>query len=191
MKLVVGVDHHRAKTLGTEKQCVDRNLQTIAGNLDVKMDLSITAGKQFASFVGDVNFGEESAGNRVDRFGGAHDFAEEFATGELCEIEVSGEAGMDGGRGALRNIQVNANGIGLREREELLGGAAVAGVDQCSDIHVAAGDDAAEGSVNMLEGFQFGEAMDVGLRGSDTGLFGGQIAGGVVHFLFGDAVGLD
>ena len=62
---------------------------------------------------------------------------------------------------------------------------------KCSEIHVAAGDDAAEGSVDMLEGFQFGEAMDVGLRGSDTGLFGGQIAGGVVHFLFGDAVGLD
>src|SRR5258705_12787946 len=102
MKLVVGVDYHRAKTLGTEKQCVDRNLQTIGGNLDVKMNLSITTGKQFASFVGDVNFGEESAGNRVDSFGGAHDFAEEFATGELREIEAGGGGGMDGGRGALR-----------------------------------------------------------------------------------------
>src|SRR5260370_38209266 len=97
MKLVVGVDYDSAKALGTEKQCVDRNLQTIAGDLDVKMDLSITAGKQFASFVGDVNFGEESAGNRVDRFGGAQDFAEEFATGELCEIEGRGHARMDGG----------------------------------------------------------------------------------------------
>src|SRR5258707_5247961 len=112
MKLVVGVDHHRAKTLGTEKQCVDRNLQTIAGNLDVKMNLSITTGKQFASFVGDVNFGEQSAGNRVDRFGGAHDFAEEFATGELREIEAGGEAGMDGGGGAFRNVCENTVGLG-------------------------------------------------------------------------------
>jgi len=108
---------------------------------------------------------------------GAHDFAEEVATGELREIEVSGEAGMDGGAPALlRNIHVNADGIGLREREKSCwGGAAVAGVDQCSEIHVAAGDDAAEGSVNMLEGFQFGEAMGHWLAKKATpACFGGQ-----------------
>jgi len=95
------------------------------------------------------------------------------------------------GRGALWNIYVNANGSVCASEKQLLGGTAIAGVDQCSDIPLRRVDNAAEGSVNMLEGFQFGEAMDIGLRRGDTGLFGGQIAGGVVHFLFGDAVGLD
>ena len=69
---------------------------------------------------------------------------------------------MNGRRVNFRHANVSANRIGLREIEEFLRRAAVACVDQISDIDVAARDDAAERRVDVLEGFELFEPAYVG-----------------------------
>src|ERR1043166_932208 len=102
------------------------------------MNLGIAAREQFAGFVGDIDLGEERAGNQINRFGGANDFALKFAARELRQIKNSGKTGMNGRGSALWNVNIHANGIGLREGEEQLCGTAISGVHQSTDIHVAA-----------------------------------------------------
>ena len=71
---------------------------------------------------------------------------------------------MDRGNVGLRNRNVHAQRIGLRQVEHLLGGgAAVARIDQRADVHIALRDDPGEWSVHVLEGFQVLETLDVGL----------------------------
>ena len=147
------------------------------------MNLRIAAGQEFASFVGNVDFGEKRTRSRVDRFRSANNAALEFAAGELGQLEMSREARTNRRSGAFRNIYVDANGIRLREREQELGGATVAGVDECSGIDIAASDHTAKRGVNVFKGFKFIQATNIRLRRSDGCLLCGQVSRGVVHFL--------
>src|SRR5882762_286475 len=128
------------------------------------MNLSVAAGKEFAGFIGNVDFGKQRSRSRVNGFGGTNDFAFYLAARKLSEFKSSDHAAPDGGCGALRNVHVNADWIGLRQRKELLRRAAVAGVDERASIHIAASDHATERRINMFEGFEFLEAMNVGQR---------------------------
>src|SRR6266702_51873 len=140
------------------------------------MDLRVATGQEFAGFVGNVDFRKKCARSRINRFRGANKFALEFAARELRQLKVSRKAGMDRRRRALRNIYIDANGIGLREREQELSRATVAGVDQRSDIDIATGDDAAKRRVNMFKRFEFIQTMNVCLCRSDRRLLCGQIS---------------
>jgi len=106
-------------------------------------------------------------------------------------LQVGAESRANRGRVGLWHADISANGIRLREGKELLRCAAVPRIDQRARIHAAFGYDAAEGCVNMLEGFQFLEPAHVGFRGFYVGDFGFQIPDGVIDLLLGDAVGLD
>src|SRR5207248_3082815 len=108
------------------------------------MNLSIATGKQFPRFVWDIDFGKKSTGGGIDGFRGTNHFALKFAAGELRQFEIGRKAGTNRRRGAFRHVYVDANGIGLRERKEQLRSATISGVDQCSDIDVAARDHTAE-----------------------------------------------
>ena len=46
-----------------------------------------------------------------------------------------------------------------------------------------------KGSIDALEGFQFFEAANIGFCGLDDSAFSGEVAIGIVDFLFGYAVG--
>src|SRR5437762_10617902 len=107
------------------------------------MNLRVAAGQEFAGLVGNVDFCEKRTRSRINRFRGANNLALEFAARELRQLKVGRKAGVDRRRRTFRNIYIDANGIGLRKREQKLSRAAVAGVDQCSDIDISASDDAA------------------------------------------------
>src|SRR5579863_907712 len=113
------------------------------------MHLGITARQEAAIVIGHINLGVESAATEIDGFGGADDFALKFFSGELGEFEIGAEARVNGGGVGFRDADVDAERIGLRQKEELLGSAAISGVDEVADIDVAAGDDAAERRVNV------------------------------------------
>src|SRR5580765_7913457 len=189
--MMIGVDDDGAQSFGAEKQSVDRNLETIATYFGGQVNLRIAAREEFAGIVGHVDFGEQRAGIEFDGFSGANNFALKFTARELSEFEISDEPGMDGRRSALRNVYEDANGISLREEKKLLGGTTVAGVDERADVHVAAGDDSAERSINVFERLQFLQSMNIGLRRGDDGLLGGVVTLSVVDFLLGYAIGLD
>src|ERR1700760_2286898 len=121
------------------------------------MDLSVSAGKEFAGLVRYVDFGVESAAGEVDGVGGSNNFAFETAAGILHEFERGGEACTNVGRVDFGDANVGTNRIGLRKIEESLSGAAVSGVDQISGIDVALCDYAAKRRVDVLEGFEFFE----------------------------------
>ena len=91
----------------------------------------------------------------------------------------------------FRNIDENAHGIGLREKEELLGGAAIASIDKRADIHIATRDDATKGGENALKGLQFLQATNICRGRLHDGALGGQVASGIVDFLARDAIGFD
>src|SRR2546425_5490870 len=140
------------------------------------MNLRVAAGQEVAGFVGNVDFREKRARSRVNRFRGTNNFALEFSARELRQLKVSRKASVDRRRRTLRNIYIDANGIGLREREQKLSRAAVAGVDQRSDIDISASDDAAKRRVNMFKRFEFIQAMNVCLCRSDRRLLCSQIS---------------
>src|SRR6266851_10213029 len=119
------------------------------------MGLSVTTWKQRAIAVRHVHFRKQSSRTGVDRLRGAHHIAEKFLAGILSELEEGAEPCANGGRVSFRHAYVNANGVGLRQNEELLRRAAISGVDQRTGIRGAPGDHAAERRINVLEGFQF------------------------------------
>src|SRR5208283_762571 len=189
-RTVIRANDHGAESFRAEEQRVHGNLQALRRDFYLKIDLRIAAGEQLRGFVGDVHFGEERSGGKIDGFGGAHDLALEFLTGELREYEIGADAGVDGSGISFGNVDVNADRIGLRQEEELLRGAAIACIDEHTNVGVAARDDAAKGSFHALEGFQLFEAANIGFGGLNDSTFGGLVADGIVHFLFGDAVSL-
>ena len=95
---------------------------------------------------------------------------------------------MNAGSVEFGDVDVSANGIGLRKIEQLLSRAAVTGVDEVADVYVAACDNTAERRVNVFEGFEILQATDVGFGRILRGGFGSKVADGVVDFLFGDAI---
>ena len=57
------------------------------------MNLRVATGQEFAGFVGNVDFCEQRARSRVNRFRGANNFALEFAARELRQLKVGRKAG--------------------------------------------------------------------------------------------------
>ncbi len=191
MCCVIGVDDDNAEAFGAEEQSVDGNDEMFAGCFHSEMNLRVAAWKEFAGFVGHIDFGVESAAGEVDRVGGADDSTFEAAAGILHKFERRSEARANIWSVDFGHADVSADRIGLREIEKSLACATVAGVDQISGIDVALREHAAEGRVDVLERFEFFEAADVGFGRGGCSFFRGVVADGVVDFLFGDAIGLD
>ena len=126
-----------AQSLGAEQKSVHWNDEMFADGFNAEVDLRVTAGEEFAVFVGNVDFGVESAAGEVDGVGGAHDFAFETAAGILDEFERGGEPCFDIRGVDFGDAHEGANRIGLREIEERLSGAAITRVDEVSGIDVA------------------------------------------------------
>ena len=122
----------------------------------MQVRLGVTAGKQRAIVVRHVHFGEQGTRAGVDRLSRANDLALEILTGILSELEVGAKSRTNRGRVGFWHADVSANGIGLRERKQLLRCAAVPRVYQRARVHAAPRDDAAKRRINMFEGFQFG-----------------------------------
>ena len=88
----------------------------------------------------------------------------------------------------LRQVGVDAQGLDGLQVEELL---ARAGVDQLAGIDVAGGNDAVEGRIDLLEGLQFAQPLDIGLGGANGCRGGRGLIDEGVGILAGDGVGLD
>ena len=112
-------------------------------------------------------------------------------TGELRKFEICGEGRHEWRARRFRNVYINADGVGLRQREELLGAPPFPALISVADVHVTPSDDTAERRVNVLERFKFLQTPDIGFSRSDVGLFRCEIALRVIDFLLGYAVGLD
>src|SRR5712671_2542186 len=191
MRLVISVDDHSAQPFRTEEQCIDRHLQTRSRHPNLQMDLGVASRKQLTVFIWHVHFGVEGSAGQVDGVRGSCHFGLKFLSGKLGELQVRTKSSMHGGGIYLRHTHIRTYGVGSGQHEHLLRDAAVAGVDQVTEVHVATSDHATERSVNAFEGFQFLEAPDIGLRRSDRGAPGGIITNSVVYFLFGYAVSFD
>ena len=133
--------------------------------------------------VGNVNLGEQCAGGGINGIGGARHCAGKFLSGILIQQDVRAHAFTNGRRGALRHADVDAQRIDLGQIKQFFVLAIAAGSDQRSGIHIAAGEHAGKGSVDVLEGFQLLKTAHVGVRSGKVGLCLAVGTGLLVGFL--------
>src|SRR5262249_28637172 len=82
------------QTFRTEEEGIAGKLQTVALDLQSEVRLRVAAGQEFRAAVGNVHFGEERTGGRINRVGGADDLAFKSPPGILRELEIGGKSRM-------------------------------------------------------------------------------------------------
>ena len=153
------------------------------------MHLRVATGEQRSITIRNVHLGVERARREVNRLRSTHHFAFDLSARVLRNLQIGAQARMNRIGVDFRDAHVNTQGAGLRQIKKLLRRATVPRVNECADVHVAARDHAGKRCVNVLEGFHLLQAVHVGFGGLHDGFFGRKIAGSVVDFLLGHAVG--
>src|SRR5256885_11838352 len=144
------------------------------------MHLRIAARQQLAVLIRNIDFGIERAACQIDSIGGTHYFALEFLSGILGQLQIGGESGAHSRRKEFWNADVDTDGIGLRQKEKLLSGASVPGVNKIPNVYVASREHAAERRIDVFERFELFQAPNIGLSRLRRRAFRREIAHRVV-----------
>jgi hypothetical protein len=106
------------------------------------------------------------------------------ATISISLTEVCGHASFQALRVVLRDVYINTQRSRLHDVKEIgLHPATATGVDEVANIGMSGGDNSIERGVDLLEGLQSLELLDVRLFGPDGCLVDVVGAHGVIHVL--------
>ena len=165
----IGLHHGHLRSVAAHDQRVagDEQRRVLAGHGEIH--LGEHAGHQGAVRILHLDFGEQGAGGGVERVGGASDHSVELAAGDFGDRDDGALAHLHGLRVGLREVDVGAQGSGLRDAEEQR----AALVDQRAGVHIAQGDHAVEGRAHGLIGLDLIQPGEVGFGGGDGAAHGG------------------
>src|SRR4029077_18379764 len=111
-----------------------------------------------------IDFDQQGAGGHTDVFGRTHQLSLKLASRELSETKICCHAGLDSLRVFLGDVYINPQRSGLSDMKEIGFHIAVAArINKVANIGVSSGDNSIEWSVDLLEGLQRLELLDVRL----------------------------
>src|SRR5262245_50426047 len=116
------------------------------------MNFGICAAEERSGWIVDRDFYQQCARDLIDGVRGAYKSSRKTPTGKFCQHEISCQTRFGSLRVNLRNVDVNAQLIRLRNMEEFRArAAAAAGIDQRANIGTASGNYATEWRIYLFE----------------------------------------
>ena len=189
-KVAADLDRAQADRAGRVNQrythALAPNHQRIGGNRESRardqrqFDLHIGARQQHTFLVGQGDFYLHGARGRIDRAGSARHFAAKHLAAQFGLRHLDFLAHLDELGIGLRHADVDPQRVGLREQEQRT---AAAGINQITDVDIAAQDHSRKWRHDALEAGQHAQAINVGVGCRQIGARLGVIAASLVELL--------
>ena len=127
-------------------------------------------GNNLPSVLRDLQLGQQRPRCRIERAGGADDFRNERLVRNFAKRHSRVLVRLDRGRVSLRNGNINAQRVGLRDAEERLALTRAARGNEHAVIDSARSDDAGKRCDDLLKPLRFFEPLHVCLCGGEVRL---------------------